>query len=215
MTLGFIYGLQLKTSDQIRYVGQARNIKKRFGQHVLSTRNGSSLPVHNWIRKYGGENIESVVLVSAPISDLNQLEIFWINKLRLEGKDLLNLTDGGGGSRGRMHSLEQRKTWSEQRKGSISGEKNPNWGKFGPKHHAYGKRLSEETKKKLSDSKKGEKNHNYGKTLSDETKKKMSLVRKGRPQPTSAKSAHTRWHVNKNRVNDQCKWCIGVTNENN
>ena len=39
---------------------------------------------------------------------------------------------------------------------------------------------SEETKIKMSEARKGEKNHNYGKTLSDETKRKLSEVNKGK-----------------------------------
>jgi hypothetical protein len=39
---------------------------------------------------------------------------------------------------------------------------------------------SKETKIKMSEVRKGEKNHNYGKTLSDETKRKLSEVNKGK-----------------------------------
>jgi hypothetical protein len=44
----------------------------------------------------------------------------------------------------------------------------------------FGKHLSEETKKKISESHKGEKNPNFGKHLSEETKKKMSEARLGK-----------------------------------
>lgn len=108
---------------------------------------------------------------------------------------------------GRKHSEEQKKKWSRDRKGSISGAKNPNYRKFGPEHPAYGRKLSEETKKRLSEQKKGEKNPNYGKKLSEETRKKMSEARKGRPMPSSSRSAHTRWHTNKNVISNKCKYC--------
>ena len=43
-----------------------------------------------------------------------------------------------------------------------------------------GKTLSEETKKKISEGHKGENNHNYGKSLSEETRNKISESLKGR-----------------------------------
>ena len=42
------------------------------------------------------------------------------------------------------------------------------------KSHNKGRTFSEETRKKLSESKTGEKNHNYGKHLSEETKRNIS-----------------------------------------
>ena len=46
--------------------------------------------------------------------------------------------------------------------------------------HWAGKHLSDETRRKMSESKKGEKNHFFGKHLSDETRKKMSEANKGK-----------------------------------
>ncbi|WMU08104.1 putative intron-associated endonuclease 1 [Clostridium phage vB_CtyS-FA67] len=51
-----------------------------------------------------------------------------------------------------------------------------------------GRQFSEETKKKLSESKKGEKNPNYGKHLSEETKKKISGSKKGRTGANNPRS---------------------------
>ena len=44
----------------------------------------------------------------------------------------------------------------------------------GEKHYLYGKSPSEETKQKMSEAQLGEKNHNYNNKFSDETKKKIS-----------------------------------------
>ena len=44
----------------------------------------------------------------------------------------------------------------------------------GEKHHAYGKIFSEEYRRKLSEAQSGSKNHNYGKKFSDEHRKKLS-----------------------------------------
>ncbi|AGE49689.1 GIY-YIG catalytic domain-containing endonuclease [Paramecium bursaria Chlorella virus Can18-4] len=60
----------------------------------------------------------------------------------------------------------------------------------GEKHHMYGKNHTEETKQKISESMSGEKSHMYGKTLSEETKKKMSESQTGEKNPMYGKT-HT------------------------
>lgn len=76
---------------------------------------------------------------------------------------------------GKQHTDEQKKRWSEQRKGKhLSNETKrkislANKGK-------KGKPCSEETKKKLSES-------NKGKKLSEKTKTKMSKAQSGKYKP--------------------------------
>ncbi len=82
---------------------------------------------------------------------------------------LVNMTDGGEGTVGRIVSESTRKIWSEQRK----GEKNQN----------YGKTPSAEWRKKMSEIMSGENGPNYGKRASEETRRKMSDTRKGKILP--------------------------------
>lgn len=109
---------------------------------------------------------------------------------------------------GHAHTDEQKARWAASRKGSNAGEQNPNFGKFGSEHPAYGRVLSAETKERLSEQKQGELNPNFGKTASDETRAKMSAVRKGRPMPSSVRNAHTRHHTNKGVFKETCQHCI-------
>lgn len=109
---------------------------------------------------------------------------------------------------GKSHSRAQRAVWSERRRGSITGANNPNFGKFGAEHPAYGRSLSEETRERLSEQKRGEKNPNFGKSASAETRAKISAVRKGKPMPSSVRNAHTRHHTNKGVVNPNCTFCV-------
>jgi hypothetical protein len=51
--------------------------------------------------------------------------------------------------------------------------------KRGEKNHNFGKKFSEETRRKMSDRQKGEKNHNFGKKFSEEYRKKISDGKKG------------------------------------
>ena len=78
-------------------------------------------------------------------------------------------------------------TRNERISKAHKGEKNPMFGKHLSEESKKklsdakkGKHLSEEHKRKLSDALKGEKNHNYGKQFSDETRKKMSEAHKRR-----------------------------------
>lgn len=75
---------------------------------------------------------------------------------------------------GKRHSEEQRAAWSATRKGTNTGADNPNFGKFGAQHPAFGAVRSEETRRRLSEQKRGALNPNYGKRLSAETRAKMS-----------------------------------------
>lgn len=73
----------------------------------------------------------------------------------------------------------------------VSGESNP----------FFGKKHRDDSRKRMSLS-------HTGKTLSEETRRKMSESRKGVPKPGNAKSSHTRWHTNKNVSKPEtCKFC--------
>ncbi|MGG5174337.1 NUMOD3 domain-containing DNA-binding protein [Pseudarthrobacter sp. J1763] len=109
---------------------------------------------------------------------------------------------------GMKHTEEQRRKWAEDRKGSFSGTDNPNFGKFGPDHPGFGRQISDEQRKALSEGMMGQNNPNFGKTASEETRAKMSAVRKGRPMPSSQRSAHTRHHTNKGVEKADCKHCV-------
>ncbi|MDJ0355427.1 NUMOD3 domain-containing DNA-binding protein [Paenarthrobacter sp. PH39-S1] len=109
---------------------------------------------------------------------------------------------------GGKHSLEQRRKWAGDRKGTNSGPHNPNFGKFGPDHPGYGHVMSEESRKVLSEARRGAKNPNYGKVPSAETRAKQSAAQKGQPKPSSQRSAHTRHHTNKGVEKADCRFCV-------
>ena len=64
----------------------------------------------------------------------------------------------------------------------------------GEKHHMYGKQLSEEQKQKISEAMKGEKHPNYGKQRTEESKRKQSKTLKGtkHSKETKQKMSETR-----------------------
>lgn len=121
---------------------------------------------------------------------------------------------------GRKHTEEEKKKIGDAQRGELNhmygknGELNPMWGKVHTeetrekisqalKGVGLGRKLSEETKIKMSEARLGEKNCNYGKKLSDETKLKMSIARKGKKHTivtcpycnrSGGKNTFTRWH---------------------
>lgn len=128
-------------------------------------------------------------------------------RIRNTGRPGVSLSGPENPMWGRTHSDEQKRRWSEQRRGMNSGPANPNYGKFGPEHPSYGHTMSPESRERLSESRRGELNPNFGRSASPETRAKMSAVRKGRPMPSSVRSAHTRHHTNKGVFKDTCEHC--------
>jgi group I intron endonuclease len=130
---------------------------------------GSKLPVYNWMRKYADVVVKELeTKISFDLA--KEKEIFYIAKFKEEGHRLLNLTNGGDGVLGYIHSDETRRKKSESMKKTIGGK---------PAHNR-GSKHSEETKKKMSESHKGATSPNKGKKLSEEWKSNMSKAHKKR-----------------------------------
>lgn len=164
-----------------------------------------------WIAHLRGQGVRLLNLSDGglgPVGHVWTAEQREAARLRSRGRKGVQLYGADNPFFGGHHSEHQRQLWSEMRAGSITGERNPNYGKFGEAHPAYGRKLSIETRERLSEQKRGEKNPNYGKSASAETKAKMSAVRRGRAMPSSVRSAHTRHHTNKGVFKDTCRHCI-------
>lgn len=115
--------------------------------------------LYNAIQKYGWDNIEhDIIAENLTEHEAKQFEIVLIEKLNCKHPNGYNITLGGNGVRG--------------------------FGCFGEKNGMYGKTHSEETKQKISNSRKnkliGVDNPFYGKHHSEETKRKISEIHKGR-----------------------------------
>lgn len=86
-----------------------------------------------------------------------------------DGGYLCNITLGGDGVLGIKHTKEARLKMGAPNKGKTLSD----WHKQRISEFWKGKPLSEETKKKMSESALGEKNHRYGTKASEDTKYKM------------------------------------------
>jgi hypothetical protein len=130
--------------------------------------------------------------------------------------NLINMTDGGEGTIGKIYTEEYRKKLSESHIGIQAGEKHP----------LYRKGHSDDTKRKISELQKGRKlskQHreniskanigrivteetrkkigirHRGKTISDETREKMRNTKLGKPSPKLGKKASLE---SKNKMRD-------------
>jgi hypothetical protein len=94
----FIYTLSDPKTGEIRYVGKSDNPQKRLYDHIASC---SKSPTHknNWIRSLIRENQKPIlnIIDTVSIDNWQIYEIEWISKLRKEGHNLTNISDGGSG----------------------------------------------------------------------------------------------------------------------
>lgn len=121
-------------------------------------------------KKYGIENFEKFLIQYCySQEETDKAERLWIAEYRSRGKAEYNIADGGHGSNGN--------------KGK------PAWNK--------GVSMTEEQKRKISESKKGENNPNYGKHFSEEHKKNLSKALKGKPKSEEAKRNMSEAHKGK------------------
>lgn len=165
---GHLYVLVDKRDrGHVRYVGLSIDPAARLRQHFSDAKRGRNLPVYNWMRKIGRENVSMEVETTEPIRYDLLLELekstIWAYR-ELGDHDLLNLTLGGEGVLGMRHSEEMK----EGMRRRMGGKGNPMYGtsnpatsernhlsKTGKPGHWAGRERSEETKRKLSEANRG------------------------------------------------------------
>jgi len=167
-----VYSIYAKSNPkEYRYIGISNQdtAEKRFAKHRYNAKEGSRLPVYDWMRKYDDVVVKELE-TGLSFSEAQSREIFYIAKFKAEGHRLLNLTNGGEGMLGYIHSQETRRKKSESMKKTLGGRPALN----------RGTTHTEETKKKMSEARKGKVSPNKGKKLSEEWRKNMSEAHKKR-----------------------------------
>lgn len=154
------------------------NNKKYIGKHKSSKftedYKGSGKYLWNAINKYGWDNFKVEMIEECNSNEeLNDKERYWISYYNaVKSSEFYNITEGGDGRSmfgkdngmyGKHHSIESRNKISN----SIKGENNPFYGR----HHSD--KTKEILRIKSSKYLMGNK-YNLGRKLSEETKKKMS-----------------------------------------
>lgn len=81
--------------NQHCYIGQSRNIQKRWNNHKIAAYNendrGYNYPLYKAIRKYGLKNFSFEIIEECPIEELNNKEYYYIQLL----SPSYNQTEGG------------------------------------------------------------------------------------------------------------------------
>ena len=167
--------VHVSPSDK-HYVGQTKlNFWRRWGADGKGYKKDQPY-FHNAINKYGWDNFEHVILKE----NLTKEEADYWEKYYIQLWDCTNrskgynLTNGGDGSKGAKRSEETKEKIRQSKlRTKLSEETKRKIGAASKGHY-----VSKEVKKKIADAQRGEKNHNYGKTVSEDTRRKMSEARK-------------------------------------
>ena len=135
------------------YIGQAVNLKRRYNDFVnfkrIYTSKGSA--IDNAREKYNSKELWSYeILQECTKEQLDELEMKYIKELDSTNSRIgYNSTIGGDGTKGVAWGSEKQKQAIKNRR-TYKGSDNPN----------YGKHLSEEAKKRISEVAKGRKPKN-------------------------------------------------------
>ena len=131
-----VYKITNKVTGKI-YIGITnQGSGTRYRHHWYEARIGDPCPIHKSMAKYGEENFTLEIIDFADTyEELKEKEKFYIKKFNSTDRSIgYNLTEGGDGTFGRLHSEETKEKIRQK---------------------ALGRKASDETKKKMSATRKG------------------------------------------------------------
>ncbi len=172
------------------YIGQTcknQSFSRRFSAHrrlLINNSHDSSHLQNSW-NKYGEENfLFEIVEIIEDDFVLTSREQFWVDKYESNNEKCgYNKRPIVDSNKGVKFSKECRQKMSEQRKGRMTGEKNP----------FYGKKHSEETKEKIRLANTGENHPYYGKKRPKEVGEKISASKTGNLRGEESCRAKLTW----------------------
>jgi hypothetical protein len=99
MKTKFIYTLSDPNSGLVRYIGKAKDVKKRLSNHLSNNHLSTSTKKNNWIISLlRNQQLPIIEVVDEVTSEeIDFYEIFYISLFKSWGFDLLNGTNGGDG----------------------------------------------------------------------------------------------------------------------
>lgn len=175
MTSG-VYCIRNIISGKI-YIGSSVNIEFRWLNHQSGLKNNKHHSIHlqqSW-NKYGENNFELTLLEICPTDMLIIREQAWINYYDSSNQESgYNISKIAGSCLGVKRSEETKRKLSIAHK----GHKLPIETRIRMSREAMGHHVSEEARRKMSEKRMGKSSWNKGKKMSDETRKKMSFSKK-------------------------------------
>lgn len=90
---GVIYGLY--NQGVLFYIGQSRNLKKRYAQHCSLTQNRKNRLLNQFLTKILISGHIPEIEVIEYTDSLDEREIFWISYYKSKNVSLVNMTNGG------------------------------------------------------------------------------------------------------------------------
>ena len=165
-----------KINDKV-YIGiTSRDAKDRWGLNG-SGYGEQQIAFKNAIDKYGWDGFEHIIIAeNLTRQEASEMEISLIDTYKSNCRRYYNpsygynMTDGGEGTSGRMCTEETKKKIGAKAKERLSNPENHPW--FGRSH-------TEESREKMSKIRKGRPALNKGVKVSEEIRKKLSESRKG------------------------------------
>jgi group I intron endonuclease len=220
-SFGFIY-ITVNLIDGKKYIGQ-----KKF-YSGWRTYLGSGKYLKNAIKKYGRENFaREIIAIAYSAEELNELERHYIELYNcVNCDDFYNIADGGKSGNPYAGKTDEEiaeigKKKSEAGRGKHLG-KNPFANKTPDeiaeigrkrseaisreKHYMWGKKHTNETRKKLSKAKSGKNNPNYGKLGEDNLNSKPVICISTNEVFGSAREAERKYGIQHSNI---CKCCMG------
>lgn len=202
---GYIY-ITTNTINNHKYIG------KHKAQKFDKNYKGSGKVLTEAFSKYGKSNFHTEIIEWCETEKLlNARERYWIAFYNAaERDDFYNLSNGGegfGGLSGNRSPTKRPEVRAKMSKNhaNVKGKNNPN----------YGVSMSEEQRKRISQTKKrnkdsvGDKNPMYGRTHTDEVKKRLSDFKKSHPTaltlPGPNNPNYGTRHINNGIISRKCK----------
>jgi group I intron endonuclease len=185
----YLYLLTNKINEKT-YIGQTKNIKTRWGADGGRYKGCTAL--YRAIKKYGFENFDKEILLECETEEeINNFEVEYISKYKAEGKAEYNIAGGGYESSLKFKTEEEKqeihrkiaiahkgKNLSEEQKKKISESM-----KLIDHSWKVGKSfLTEEGRKILSDKHSGKNHWNYGNKMPEEQRQRLANLQKGNKQ---------------------------------